>query len=157
MFWRPLRKNLLNRSGAVSIFFTFNAQSTQLGEPQVRQRGASLTVNVAAQFKRATSASGDDQRQVVVLVRGPIAHTCSEGEDGVVEQRGAIGFLYAVHTFEQSREGKDVESVEFKEMFQMSANGVGHTVMTIGLVQNTLPVGGRCPSLRSHHQGANIC
>ena len=106
-----LSENAFKWASTVSIFFTFNAQSTQLGEPQVGQRGTSLTVNVGAEFKRATSASGDDQRQIVVLMGGAIAHTGTEGEDGVVEQRGAIGFLYAVHTFEQSREGKDVESV----------------------------------------------
>ena len=62
-------------------------------------------MDVTTQLKCAPSAPGDDQRQVVVLMGGAIAHTCSDREDGIVQQRGAVGFLYAVHSFKQPREG----------------------------------------------------
>lgn len=83
----------------------------QLGEPKIRQWGASFAVNVGAEFQLAASSAGNNQRQVVILMGGAIAHAGSEGENGIIEQRGAVGFLDVLHSFKQSREGKDVEAV----------------------------------------------
>lgn len=80
-----LSKNVFEGPATVSIGFALNAQRLQLGQPEIGERSASLAVDVATQIKRAASATGDDQRQVVVLMGGTVAHSGSKGEDGVVQ------------------------------------------------------------------------
>ena len=69
-------------------------------------------MDVLAQLQCSTSAAGDENWQVVVLMRGAIAHAGSERKDRVVEQRGAVRFLDVVHPLEQSRKCEDVEAVQ---------------------------------------------
>ena len=72
---------------AVGIRFAFDVETLPLGQPEIGQWCSGLAVDVLAQLQRSASASatGDDQWQIVVLMRGPIADACSEGEDGVVD------------------------------------------------------------------------
>ena len=79
------RQDLGECARAVCIRFAFDGEAAQLGQPEIGQWCAGLAVDVLAQLQRSASAAGDDQWQIVVLVRGPIAHACSEGEDGVVD------------------------------------------------------------------------
>ena len=149
-------EDFTDRSGAVGISIALNAKGTQLGEPKVGQRGAPLAVDVAALPEFAASAPGDYQRQIIVLMGGAIPHARPEGKNGVVQQRGAVGFLNLVHALEQPGKGRDMEAVQLEELLHVVANGVGHGVVTVGLVEDAFPVGGGRPSLGSQHQGADI-
>ena len=50
-------------------------------------------MHVLTELQGSTSATCDDQGKVVVLVGGAISHAGAEGEDGVIEQGGAVGLL----------------------------------------------------------------
>ena len=128
----------------------------QLSQPEIGERSAWLAVDVAAQFERAASAAGDDERKFVLLVGSPGTHSGSEGENRIIQQRASIGLLNRIHSLDQSCEGGNVEAVQFKKVFHMPGDGVGHGVMAVWLVQNSLPVGGRSPSFGPHHQGSDI-
>ena len=78
-------QDLTECARAVGIRLAFDVEATQLGQPEVGQWCLGLAVDVLAQLQRSASAAGDDQWQIAVLMRGPIAHARSEGEDGVVD------------------------------------------------------------------------
>ena len=65
----------------------------EVGKPEVCQRGFGLAVDVLALLQAGVAAAGNDDGQIVVLVGGAVAHAGAEGEDGVIEQGGAIGLL----------------------------------------------------------------
>ena len=54
-----------------------------------------------AGLKTPTATTGYNDGQRTILVRSAIAEARAVGEDGVVQQRGAVGFLNGVHLFQQ--------------------------------------------------------
>ena len=57
----------------------------------------------------------------------------------------------AFDPFEQPRECQNMEVVQLEEIFQMVMWGVCHGVMTVRLVEDSLPVCGRRPAFGAHH------
>ena len=108
-----LRQDRVHHAGAVGVAFLLDAQGLHLGQPEIRQGRAALAVDVRAEFQPPATAASDDQGQVVVLVGRAVTQSAAQGEDGIVQQCCAVGLLNAVHSLEQSREGGNVEAIQF--------------------------------------------
>ena len=84
------------RADACDRYAAIDPERVELGQPEIRERRAGLLVDVFPELQ-PPATTGNDDGQVVVLVGRPVAHTSTEGEDGVVEKRRTVGFLDFLH------------------------------------------------------------
>ena len=75
-----------HHSAAVGEAFQLGAHGLGLGQPEIGERSAVREVVMALRLNRSTTATGDNNREIAVLVGRSVTKAGAVGENGIVEQ-----------------------------------------------------------------------
>ncbi len=87
---------------------------------------------------------------------GAITESRTIGEQGVVQQRPAISLLDTVHFLNQVCKLFHVKLIHPEEIFDILGLVVGHAMVALWFVEQTVKHVGSIPALRAHHESSNM-